>query len=277
VKGIWDTAKANGKWEKQAKVGKDGKSVSITPSIVYTTSVGPVSFEFAPVEISLLSYEPEKGLEGPQISVINAEVGLPIHPFTFMGFETQVAATGSFGLDIKPDYIGIGRWALQQLTTLIASDVALMGSVIGGGVATIAMGVWEIATSGEVTERTERAASAAGSYVTGFLDGTGAPHVGRAKKDGNGYGAGLAAGKAWLAEMSAKYPPGMVKEIVARKAGEIRTTAWNQVWPGVERRAWDEYWEEHGIFDRTFRGYGEGGPNYNNFRRVLAAIKSNGS
>lgn len=279
IKRIWDTAKANGKWEKQAKVSKDGKSVSITPSIVYTTSVGPLAFEFAPVEISLVSYEPGKGLkglEGPQISVVNAEVGIPMHPFTFMGFETQIAATGSFALDLKPDYLGIGRWALQQLATLITSDVALVGGVVGGGVATIAMGLWEIASSGEVTERTERAASAAGSYVTGFLDGTGAPYAKRAKKDAGAHAQGVAAGKAWLAQMTEKYPPGMVQEIIGRKAVEIRTTAWNQVWPGIEQRAWDEYWEAHGTFDRTFRGYGEGGPNYNNFRRVLAAIKSRG-
>jgi hypothetical protein len=279
LKRILDAAKADAKWEKQAKIGSDGKTISFTPSVVYTTSVGPFSFELAPFEISLLSYEPGKGLkgfEGPKITG-SVEGGLPMHPFTLMGFETQIAATGAFGYELAPDYVGIGKWALQQLATLITSDVALLGGVIGGVAATAIIGAMEIASSGEVTERTERAARAAGSYVTGFLDGTGAPHKGGSKKDKDAYGNGQNAGKAWLAEMTAKYPPGMVQELVGKKAVEIRSTAWNQVWPGLERRAWDEYWEEHGVFDRTFRGYGEGGPNYNNFRRVLAAIKSKGS
>lgn len=279
LKRILDSAKADAKWEKQAKIGSDGKTISFTPSVVYTTSVGPFSFEIAPFEISLLSYEPGKGLkgfEGPKITG-SVEAGLPMHPFTLMGFEAQIAATGAFGYELTPDYAGLGKWALQQLATLITSDVALLGGVIGGVAATAIIGAMEIASSGEVTERTERAARAAGSYVTGFLNGTGAPHKGGSMKDKDAYGNGQNAGKAWLAEMSAKYPPGMVQEIVGRKAVEIRSTAWNQVWPGLEKRAWDEYWEEHGAFDRTFRGYGEGGPNYNNFRRVLAAIKSKGS
>ena len=278
IKQLIASAWVNAQWEKQAKVGTDLKSVTLAPALVLSTKVGPVPIEVTAFEITLIDYEPGKKLKVPKVTLPALEIAVPSHPFEVMGFQGTIAPTGTLAVELSPDYLELGKWALRHLAAMITADVLLAAGVIAGGAAAIVGGLVEISRSGEVTKRTERAAGGARSYVAGWVDGAGLAK-GKARKppkDAAAYAQGRSAATTWLGSMLSKYPEGMVREYVDKKGPELRAMAWGSIWPTLEKSAWDSYWADHGWFDREFMGYGAGGPNYNNFRRVLDAIRSKG-
>lgn len=106
---------------------KAGRGLNVGGAVAFKTNLGPLTLEFATIEISLVNFDPKKGLSGPKLSVgTSRSLG---YKRTVKGVELEGAIAVTLNGELTPDYVSI------------AADVARNAFVEGGTSAAISMAI----------------------------------------------------------------------------------------------------------------------------------------
>jgi hypothetical protein len=186
-----------------------------------------------------------------------------------LGSDAEFEGSIEGAVTVEPDWKEILKTVGRNVMRLLASEMALTGGLIAGGLLSVCLPLYQIlATKGEITERTEDAVARSKNYCRGFvsvINGTGdviAPN-GLEGKD---------AGLKYLKELKLTYPDATEAEIKAEaKKRNLYGEAWAIAWPKLKQKAIDSYWEEHYIEKLVYGEGGSGNGGFKTFKRVLDA------
>ena len=131
VEGVFSEGIANFKTETgtgiKPNATKAGRGLNIGGAVAFKTNLGPLTLEFATIEISLANFDPKKGLSGPKLSAgTSRSLG---YKKTIRGVELEGAIAVTLNGELTPDYVGI------------AADVARNAFAEGGTSAAISMAI----------------------------------------------------------------------------------------------------------------------------------------
>lgn len=169
---------------------KGGRGLGLGGAVTLKTNLGPLTLEFATIEVSLVNYDAKKGITGPKASASTSRtLG---YKKTIKGVELEGAIAVTLSGELTPDYVGISRWLAANgadaassaiLTTIDAALVA--GPPLLAGII-IAQGIYMAGEKGEldkaILEGAIDARQAAMSYALTMTSGAEAPAPGpRAK------------------------------------------------------------------------------------------------
>jgi peptidoglycan hydrolase-like protein with peptidoglycan-binding domain len=146
VASLWDEAVANFKAESSGGIKgnttKDGKGLSLGGAVTLKTNLGPLNLEFAPIEISLVNFDPKKGLTGPKASASGS--GNLAGKKTIKGVELELALAVTLGGELTPDYANIAEFVVEKVLTDAATQFIMEAGLIlvaVGSVAGLARGL----------------------------------------------------------------------------------------------------------------------------------------
>ncbi|MEQ8973194.1 MAG: DUF4157 domain-containing protein [Coleofasciculus sp. C1-SOL-03] len=246
--------------ELTTKEAKFGVAVSVD------TDVGSVPITMAPLEFNIVKWE--RGGK-PQFAVCTTSAEFQLAAFqhtTSDGNTYKVEAKPKLEFEFEPNPVYIGKWVARNLGKVIATQVGLTSSIIAAGVLTIGFGLYQIATSGEITERTEFAVKKCKNYCKS------AQNVIQGKEPITEAGGpeGAAAARKILAGLNQKFPP----ELVTAEAKKlpIYTNAWGVAWPLIKQKAIADYWDDHKFEHFVYGDKGAGNGGFRTFKRVLDAV-----
>jgi hypothetical protein len=208
--------------------GKFGVSVSVD------TAYESIPIKLTPIEFNIVKWDRRNKEEPVQFAVCNTSAEmklLEIQHIAVDGKTYNIRAKPKIKFEFRPNPKEIGKWVIDRMATLVATEVGLASSVIGLGVLTIGAGLYQIATSGEITERTEFAVQKCKNYCLSFTNVL----RGEAPIDDPGGAEGAIAGNQYLAELTQRYPQEMVKEEAGKQ--ELYRTAWKEAWPKIKEQA----------------------------------------
>jgi Domain of unknown function (DUF4157) len=251
-----------GAGELTPKSGKFGVQVFVD------TAYESVPIKIVPIEFNIIKWD-AKGKEPVQFAVCttSAEMQLlEIQHKAIDGRSYRLRARPKLKFEFRPDPVKIGQWVVDRMATVVATEVGLASAIIGAGVMTISAGLYQIATSGEITDRTEFAVQKCKNYCQSFINVLrGEPPI-----DAPGGAEGANAGSQYLSQLTQKYPPEIVKE--EAKKQELYGTTWKDAWPKIKEQAIKDYWNNHGFeaFVTGGEGFGNGG--FKTFKRVLDSV-----
>jgi len=124
------------------KFNPKDKQLSFAINVTFSCEWGPLTFEFAPAELSIASVDPKKGISGPKVSVVNAAITYKNDSMKLDvgGVSIQYGFAGSFQVEISPNWVTIGEWVLKQLAIDTAEGViAVDGAALASAAAAIAL------------------------------------------------------------------------------------------------------------------------------------------
>jgi len=124
---------------------KAGRGLSLGGAVTFKTNIGPLTIEFATIEVSLANYDAKKGISGPKASASTSRsLG---YKKTIKGVELEGAIAVTLTGELTPNYVGIGQWLAANgadaastaiLTTIDAAMVAgpplLVGIIVAQGI-----------------------------------------------------------------------------------------------------------------------------------------------
>jgi len=245
--------------ELTTKGSKFGVGVSID------TNIGPVPVTMTPLEFNIIKWEPG-GKPKFAVCATSAEFQLAAFEHTTSDGKTyKVEAKPKLEFEFQPNPVQIGKWVAENLGKVVATEVGIAGSLIAGGLMTIGIAFYQIANSGEITERTEFAVKKCKNYCRS------AQNVlrGEAPVEEVGGPEGAAAASAILSDLNQKFPPELVT--AEAKKCPLYANAWGQAWPKIKQQAIDDYWADH-KFEHFIYGDGGTGGGFKAFKRVLDVV-----
>ncbi len=213
------------------------------------------------LKFNLLSYDVEKSeLEFPNVAIpvdIIPVTGKTTAPDgTKISYELKATITFVF----KPDWVRIGKWIGQQFAKAAAAELAVAGSMVMAGIATLAAAYVTASLGSEVSERVERAIKLTNEFCAAYeatMKGSGG-----AKATSEFGQKGAATAQCLIKK--ANLPPEAFHE--AAKKRNLRSEAFAVGWPQVKQMILQDYRNEHDI---EWWVYGEKGPGYKLLKRLL--------
>ncbi|NDJ85357.1 MAG: hypothetical protein GYB66_05690 [Chloroflexi bacterium] len=163
-------------------------------------------------------------------------------------------------LTIDIDEKRVGRWIGQRFLQLAASEVALAGAFVAGGVMTLAAAWVTMGLGKEVAAMVDEAVMLTDDYCASYaaVFSPTPMYVGSTDWGAQGWAAG------WQFFAKTNAPPEAIRE-AARKRN-LHSEAFAVAWPKVKDMMYKRYREKHYI---EWWVYGEKGPGYRDLKRLL--------
>ena len=113
---------------------KAGRGLNVGGAVAFKTNLGPLTLEFATIEISLVNFDPKKGLSGPKLSVgTSRSLG---YKRTIKNVELEGAIAVTLNGELTPDYVSIAadvaRNAFAEGSTSAAISLAIDFALVAG-------------------------------------------------------------------------------------------------------------------------------------------------
>jgi hypothetical protein len=178
----------------------------------------------------------------------------------------KVECTVSLELKFDPDWKEIGEWIAEKAADEAAIDAGVSLGFVAAGALTIFSALYLIATSDEVSKKTDEEWHFLQDFSAGYQQAM-QGKLGRNDRPPSDTASGGTQGMARAFEFidgQAKAPePALLRQAAAR---DFYREAADQVWEPVRTRAIQDYWDEH-WFQRTL--YGETPEENRYFREFL--------
>lgn len=187
---------SKGKWEIGAgpKLNPKDKQLSLAVGVTFSCEWGPVKGEYTPIEVSLVNVDPKNGITGPKVSLISVAISYKHESMKVDvgGVVIEFSFTGSFAVEITPDWAAIAQWAIKELAIQTAEGaIAVDGAALASAAAVIVLplaaaaaigfGMYQEARNMQATSQAiqtalparKKAAQAATSYAKVLTGGSG--------------------------------------------------------------------------------------------------------
>ncbi len=245
------------------------KGGKLNGSFNLDTAVGPVPLTIKVVEFNIFKWDP--GKTPPfQAAVVTTGAEAQIAEFQHTASDGQVYTlkpTLKMEIEFTPDYAQLGKLVLENIAKIFATEVGLASSIIAAGALTIGAALYQIANSGEITERTEGAVKKCRTYCRAYE----AAIKGGKAAGGDGAAEGTAAGKAWVAARQFIGPDSDAAIAEAARSADLYQAAWKEAWPKIRAKAIADYWADHSFEHLMYGDEGAGNGGFRTFKRVLDA------
>lgn len=245
------------------------KSAKFGGSLNVETKLGPVPLKLKVIELLIAKWD---ATANPPVKFLVAVVGEEVQLAEFEhvtadGTAYRLRPSVKVELEFSPDPVKIGKFVVQNIARVFASELALAGGMIAAGAATIFGSAYLIAHSGDITAATEAAVRTCRTYCRAYE----AAIKGGKPVEGDGAAAGTQAGKAWVAARQLIGPDSNHAIATAAKGLNLYQDAWRKAWPQIKAKAIADYWAEHRAERFVFGEEGAGSGGFRTFKRVLDA------